>query len=139
MKIATGHVRWKDGVMMGKIRVLIVDDSPFIHKAITRALNPEAYEVCGIALNGREGIEKYCALKPDVVTMDITMPVMDGLEAAEQILGQDASAKIIMLSAMGDDELIGKAQSLGIRAFLQKPFKAPELIAAIETIYKGEA
>ena len=116
---------------MGKIRVLIVDDSPFIHKAINRALNAEAYEICGIAGNGKEGAELFGKLKPDVVTMDITMPVLDGLGSARAILAQNSLAKIVMLSAMGDEALMQEAKLIGIRVFLQKPFKADELIAAI--------
>jgi len=119
---------------MGKIRVLIIDDSPFIHKAITRALNSEAYEICGIGNNGKEGGELFSRLNPDVVTMDITMPVMDGLGSARIILGQNPSAKIVMLSAMGDDALMNEAKSIGIRVFLQKPFKSDELKAAIEQL-----
>lgn len=125
------------GSDMGKIRVLVVDDSPFIHKAITRALNSEAYEICGIGNNGKEGAELYGKLKPDVVTMDITMPVMDGLGAARAILGQDPGAKIIMLSAMGDEALMNEAKSIGIRVFLQKPFKADELISSIGQLTTG--
>ena len=116
---------------MGKIRVLIVDDSPFIHKAITRALNSEAYEICGIGANGREGAELYAKLKPDIVTMDITMPVLDGLGSAKEILLGDSGARIIMLSAMGDEELMKSAKAIGIRVFLQKPFKSEELLRAI--------
>ena len=123
---------------MGKIRVLIVDDSPFIHKAITRALNSEAYEICGIGNNGKEGAEMFVKLKPDVVTMDITMPVMDGLESARAILEQHPSAKIVMLSAMGDEALMNEAKSIGIRVFLQKPLKPDGLIAAIVQLTAGE-
>ena len=124
---------------MAKTRVLVVDDSPFIHKAITRALSPEEYEICGIGANGKEGIELFNSLKPDVVTMDITMPIMDGLTASRKILEVDTNAKILMLSAMGDDALMNEAKTIGIRVFLQKPFKAEELIAAISRILKGEA
>ena len=116
---------------MGKIRVLIVDDSPFIHKAITRALNSEAYEICGIGANGREGADLYAKLKPDIVTMDITMPVLDGLGSATEILRGDPGARIIMLSAMGDEELMKSAKAIGIRLFLQKPFKSDELLRSI--------
>jgi two-component system chemotaxis response regulator CheY len=122
---------------MEKIRVLVVDDSPFIHKAIARALNSDAYEICGIGSNGREGAELFSKLNPDVVTMDITMPVMDGLGSARIILGQNADAKIVMLSAMGDDALMNEAKSIGIRVFLQKPFKPDELKAAIAQLVAG--
>lgn len=120
-----------------KIRVLVVDDSPFIHRAVSRALSEGEYEVCGVAHNGREGCEQYFALKPDVVIMDITMPVMDGLEAAKQILSRDRNAKIIIQSAMGDEELVEKAKSMGVRYFIQKPFKKEELKSIINEIYNN--
>lgn len=120
--------------MMAKTRVMIVDDSPFIHKAISRALNNDDFEVCGIGSNGKEGAELYAKLKPDVVTMDITMPVMDGLDSAKLIMQGDPQAKIIMLSAMGDEELMKSAKAIGIRVFLQKPFKSDEMIKAIRAV-----
>lgn len=118
-----------------KIKVLIVDDSPFIHKAVTRALAGDIYEICGIGKNGKEGVELYFKLKPDVVTMDITMPVMNGLETAKMIVAQDPKARIIMLSAMGDEALIENAKAVGMKAFLQKPFKPEELVTAVRKIY----
>ena len=122
---------------MAKIRVLIVDDSPFIHKAINRAIgSDEEFEICGIAKNGKEGVELFSTVRPDVVTMDITMPVMDGLAASKEILTQNRAAKIIMLSAMGDEELMAGARAMGIKAFLQKPFKNDELKTAIQNIVK---
>ena len=124
---------------MGKIRVLIVDDSPFIHKAITRALNPAEYEICGIGANGRQGVDLYAKEKPDVVTMDITMPILDGLGAAREIMKGDPRARIIMLSAMGDEELMKSAKEIGIRVFLQKPFKSEELLKAIKQVMGDSA
>ena len=123
---------------MAKTRVLIVEDSPFIHKIIARALSAEDYEVCGIGANGREGVDLFSSLKPDVVTMDITMPVMDGLTATRKIMEVDPQAKILMLSAMGDDALMDEARTIGVRAFLQKPFKPAELNASIRLILQGE-
>jgi DNA-binding NarL/FixJ family response regulator len=114
-----------------KVKVLVVDDSPFIHKAIARVLPEDTYEICGIGKNGQEGVELYQSLAPNVVTMDVTMPIMNGLEAAKEILKRDPNARIVMLSAMGDEEIVREAQAAGIKALLQKPFKAPELIAAL--------
>lgn len=122
---------------MAKIAVLVVDDSPFIHKALSRALNSEEFEIRAFAKNGKEGVEHYFTHSPDVVIMDITMPVMDGLESSQAILSRDLKAKIIMLSAMGDEELIDKAKAIGISIFLQKPFKNEELTSAVKTLYEG--
>ena len=124
---------------MSKIRVLIVDDSPFIHKAISRALANGDYEVCGIGSNGKEGAELYAKLEPDLVTMDITMPIMDGLDSARLIMKSDPTAKIIMLSAMGDEELMKSAKEIGIRVFLQKPFKSDEMMKAIAQVMGASA
>ncbi|SDF28066.1 response regulator [Sporolituus thermophilus] len=113
---------------MDKVRVLVVDDSPFIHRAVARAFkNEEKFELVGSAYNGKEGSAMYFDLKPDVVIMDITMPVMDGLAAAQEILGKDNQARIIFQSAMGDDELVKKAREMGVKEFIQKPFKDDEL------------
>ena len=122
---------------MSKIKVLGVDDSPFIHKAITKALDPEFFEICEFARNGRQGVNGYTANQPDVVLMDITMPIMDGLEASKQIMALDPKAKIILLSAMWDDELIETAKVIGISANMNKPFKSEELTMAINNLCKG--
>ncbi|MGD0621678.1 MAG: response regulator [Thermacetogeniaceae bacterium] len=118
-----------------KIRILVVDDSPFIYKAIARILPEDDYEICGSGKNGQEGVELYQRLKPDVVTMDITMPIMDGLAAAREILRRDPKAKIIMLSAMGDEEIVQEAKTAGIKMILKKPFKAPDMLAALSKVY----
>jgi two-component system chemotaxis response regulator CheY len=123
---------------MKKIRVLVVDDALFTHRAIAKALPGDFFEICGVARNGREGIKMYAELVPDVVTMDVTMPVLDGLAAAREILTADASAKIIMLTARGDEELVAAAKKLGIDVFLQKPFKPGQLVTAIQKICRKE-
>ncbi len=117
---------------MRKIRVLIVDDSPFSQAVIQKALPENNFEICGLAKNGQEGLAKYVVLKPDVVIMDITMPDMDGLECSRQILLRDASARIVILSSMKDDALTTRARLLGIRWFLQKPATRENLVAMIK-------
>ena len=112
---------------MRKIRVFIVDDSPFSQAVIQKTLPEEAFEICGMAASGKEGLCKYFVLKPDVVIMDITMPDMDGLECSRQILLRDQNARIVILSSMKDDALTTRARLLGIRWFLQKPASREEL------------
>jgi len=112
---------------MRKIRVLIVDDSPFSQAVIKKNLPEDIFEICGMAANGQEGIGKYFVLKPDVVIMDITMPDMDGLECSRQILLRDQAARIVILSSMKDDALTTRARLLGIRWFLQKPASSEDL------------
>ncbi|SMG23443.1 two-component system, chemotaxis family, response regulator CheY [Dethiosulfovibrio salsuginis] len=123
--------------MEEKIRVLIIDDSPFIHKTIKKALaDNEGIEVVGTAENGRIGLDMVESLKPDIVTLDVTMPVMDGLETAEEMAKTHPSVKVIMLSAMGDNDLVTKATSLGVKHFLTKPFESKDLQKAIFNVLR---
>ena len=115
-------------------KVLVVDDSPIIHNLLTKALEKHGYQVCGNAKNGKEGVELYALEKPDIVFMDITMPIMDGLEAVREIRGKDDQAKIIMLSAMGDQEVMDEAKDLGVQTFLKKPFNEYKIISALSNI-----
>lgn len=108
-------------------KLLVIDDSPFVCKAITKALEGTDYEVVGNALNGRMGIDYYMELKPDVITLDVTMPIMDGIETATKLHEINPNVKIIMLSAMGDETLVSQAKDIGVKYFLTKPFK-PEML-----------
>jgi DNA-binding NarL/FixJ family response regulator len=117
---------------MRKIRILIVDDSPFSQAVLQKTLPDNAFEICGLASSGLEGIQKYFVIKPDVVIMDITMPDMDGLECSRQILLRDSAARIVILSSMKDDTLTTRARLLGIRWFLQKPATREELVRTIK-------
>lgn len=108
-------------------KVLVIDDSPFVFKTIAKALEGTEYTVVDSALNGQMGLEKYDEHKPDVVTLDVTMPIMDGLETARNLYAKYPDAKIILLSAMGDESLLDEARSIGIKHFLTKPFKPPIL------------
>lgn len=119
---------------MNKIRVLVVDDSPFSQKMIEKALTNSNYEVCDFAGTGNEGIEKYRACRPDIVTMDLTLPDMDGLTCCREILVLDPKAKIVVLSAMKDDAIINSGTAIGIRGFLQKPIKSDKLIATLNSV-----
>ena len=116
---------------MSKIRILIVDDSPFIHKAISRALASGDFEVCGIGSNGKEGAELYAKLKPDVVTMDITMPEMDGITAVKEIKTTYPDAKVVMVSAMGQQAMVIEAIRSGAADFIVKPFQPDRVLEAL--------
>ena len=103
--------------------VLVIDDSPFIFKAVTKALEGTEWEVVGNALDGQLGIDKYIETRADVITLDVTMPVMDGLETAKKLFEINPNVKVIMLSAMGDETLLNQAREIGIRHFITKPFQ----------------
>ncbi len=117
-------------------RILVVDDSIFVSKQIGQILTSEGYEVVATAADGFEGVEKYKELCPDVdlVTMDITMPKMDGITALEQIMAFDKNAKVVMISALGKEELVKKSLLLGAKNYIVKPLdrkKVLERIAAV--------
>lgn len=113
------------------IRVMAVDDSPVTRKMIKKALEPEGFEIAGEAGNGRDAVELYHKINPDIITMDVTMPIMDGLEAALAIKQKNPEQKIIMLSAMSDQDIVADAMSRGINHFCSKPFKSEEMVAKI--------
>lgn len=114
-------------------RVLIVDDAAFMRLNLKNILK-ENYEIAGEAENGQEAVEMYQELKPDFVTMDITMPVMDGLEAIKAIKELDPDANIIVCSAMGQQKMIIKAIEAGAKDFIVKPFKEQRVLEAIEKL-----
>ncbi|AJQ25391.1 response regulator [Pelosinus fermentans] len=119
---------------MIKIRVLIVDDSPFSQRLIKDALKESKYEVCGCAGTGSDGIRQYRELQPDLVTMDLTLPDMDGLECCRELLTIDPAGKIVVVSAMKDEAIINRGTAIGVKAFFQKPVKSEALLLGFEQI-----
>lgn len=113
-------------------RVLVVDDAEFIRFSIKTMLQGSDFEVVAEAANGQEAVEKYLEYKPDLVTMDITMPVMTGIEAVKEIISKDPKAKIIMLSAMGQENMVKESIVGGAKYFIVKPFKKDMLIKTLE-------
>lgn len=112
-------------------RVLIVDDAAFMRMMIKDILEKNGYQIVGEASNGLKAVEIYKAEKPDVVTMDITMPDMDGIEAVKAIKAFDPAAKVIMCSAMGQQTMVMDAIRSGARDFIVKPFQAERVLEAI--------
>jgi two-component system chemotaxis response regulator CheY len=115
-------------------KVLIVDDSRTSRKILKGLLEDEGYEVIGEATNGLEGYDKYVELKPDVVTMDITMPVLDGIAALKKIKDDYPEAKIIMITAAGQKTKMVEAVRNGASEFVAKPFEKDHLKAVIEKV-----
>jgi two-component system chemotaxis response regulator CheY len=115
-------------------KVLIVDDAAFMRISIKNMLTKNGYEVVGEAENGAIGVQMYKDLKPDIVTMDITMPEMSGLEALKEIVKQDPKAKVVMVSAMGQEAMVREAIVSGAKGFIVKPFKEEGIIAAMKKL-----
>lgn len=127
--------RTKEVVIMTKI--LIVDDSRTSRKILKGILEGSGYEVIGEATNGQEGYERYVELKPDVVTMDITMPVLDGIEALKKIKGEFPDAKVIMVTAAGQKTKMVEAVQSGADEFVGKPFDAVQLKSIIDKVIQA--
>lgn len=115
-------------------KILIVDDAAFMRMMIKDILEKNGFEVVGEANNGIKAVELYKKETPDVVTMDITMPDMDGIEAVKQIKAIDANAKIIMCSAMGQQTMVMDAIKAGARDFIVKPFQPDRVLEAINKV-----
>ncbi|EMS70759.1 response regulator [Ruminiclostridium cellobioparum] len=115
-------------------KVLIVDDASFMRLSLKTMLESNGFEVAGEAENGYEAIKLYTKLKPDVVTMDITMPELDGIQALKSILELDQKAKIVILSAMGQEARVKEAIISGAKTFIVKPFKEEHLIQTLNKI-----
>lgn len=123
---------------MENIRVMLVDDSSFSTAVLKGILERKGLEVVGSALNVKEAIELAKELKPDLITMDMTLPDGDGIECSKAILNNDNSVKIIAISSMMDKEIIKMAQRAGLKAYLQKPVDEDELGSAIERLFAGD-
>ncbi len=114
--------------------ILIVDDAAFMRMMIKDILSKNNYQIAGEAANGIEAIERYKELKPDLVTMDITMPEKDGIEAVKEIKKIDPNAKVIMCSAMGQQSMVIDAIQSGAKDFIVKPFQADRVLEAIKKV-----
>ena len=115
-------------------RILIVDDAIFMRIMLKNILEKHQYEIVGEGSNGAEAIKMYEQLRPDIVTLDITMPQMDGIEALQMIRKFDPNSKIVMVSAMGQESNVRKAISLGAKSFIVKPFKEEHVIQTLSNL-----
>ena len=113
-------------------RVLVVDDAAFMRKMVTDALSGGGHEIVGEAANGTEAVERFQELRPDVMTLDITMPEKDGLSALKEIIAVDPGAKVVMCSALGQESKVLESIKLGAKDFVVKPFQADRVLSAID-------
>ncbi len=111
-------------------KILVVDDAEFLRVRLTKMLVTDGYEVFQ-AENGVKAVDTYKEIHPDVVLMDVTMPEMDGLTALKEIVGIDAKAKVIMLTALGQESVVLEAVKSGARDFIVKPFEHDRVMKAI--------
>ena len=120
-------------------RIMIVDDAIFMRQMLMKMLIAEGFEICGEASCATEAVEKYKAIKPDLVTMDIVMPMMeelDGIGAVREIVKLDPEARIIICSVMGQQSLVVEAIRAGAKDFVTKPVQPVRLLEAVKNILK---
>ncbi|MEI7473833.1 MAG: response regulator [bacterium] len=115
-------------------RVLIADDAAFMRMMLKDILTKNGYEVVGEAANGVEAFDKYKELTPDLVTMDITMPQCDGIQALKQIMTHNTAAKVIMCSAMGQQSMVIESIQAGAKDFIVKPFQPNRVIESVKKV-----
>lgn len=113
-------------------KILVVDDAGFMRTLVKDALVSAGHEIAGEAENGNQAVTRYKKLRPDLVTMDITMREKDGVQAAAEILSFDRQARIIMVTALGQEKLLAKAVQLGVKDFVVKPFTPERIRSAAE-------
>lgn len=115
-------------------RVLIVDDALFMRNMLKEIMTKGGFEIAGEAANGVEAIERYRELRPDLVTMDIVMPLKSGIEALGEIIQEFPEANIVMCSALGQEALVVEAVETGAKDFIVKPFKEEQVLEIIRRI-----
>lgn len=116
------------------LKILIVDDSKTSRKLLRNILEDAGMEVVGEAADGQEGVKLFKSLKPDLVTLDITMPVMDGIDALKEIMEEDSLAKVVMVTAAGQKGNVVDALKLGAQEFVTKPYDTDLIIDVIKRV-----
>ena len=119
-------------------RILVADDASFMRQMIREIVETEGHEVVGEATDGVEAVDVYKKLQPDLVTMDIVMPRCSGIDAVRRILEIDATAKIVMCSALGQESLVNEALEAGASGFIVKPFKPQAVLETLDQVLKGK-
>ena len=118
---------------MGR-RILVADDIQFVRETITEILTAAHFQVVGEAADGEQAIEMFNQLRPDLITLDIVMPKLSGIEATSRLTKRFKDAKILIVSAMGQEHMVMESIHAGARDFILKPFSSTELVRAVERI-----
>ena len=119
-------------------RVLVADDASFMRQMIREIVESEGFEVCGEAADGVEAVDEFKRLQPDVVTMDIVMPLKSGIDAVRGIMALDPTACVVMCSALGQETLVTEAIQAGAKDFIVKPFKPDAVIDTLKKVLEKE-
>ena len=119
-------------------RVLVADDASFMRQMIREIVESEGFEVCGEASDGVEAVDEFKRLQPDVVTMDIVMPLKSGIDAVRGIMALDPGACVVMCSALGQETLVTEAIQAGAKDFIVKPFKPDAVIETLKKVLEKE-
>ncbi|MBP1927904.1 two-component system chemotaxis response regulator CheY [Methanolinea mesophila] len=115
-------------------RILIVDDTLFMRTLLKNILFSGGHDIVGEAADGDEAVAKYRDLKPDLVTMDVVMPKVNGIEALKQIRAMDPGARVVMCTAVGQEQMVKLAIKTGARGYIVKPFQAPKVLEEIKNV-----
>jgi two-component system chemotaxis response regulator CheY len=115
--------------------VLIADDSQFMRFVLKKILENNGFKVVADVENGMKAVEQYKATKPDLVTMDVVMPGMDGIEATRAIMEADSNAKVVVVSALGQQPLVNEAMEAGAKDFIVKPFEETKVVEVIKKLF----
>ena len=119
-------------------RVLVADDASFMRQMIREIIESEGFEVCGEASDGVEAVDEFKRLQPDVVTMDIVMPLKSGIDAVRGIIALDPGARVVMCSALGQETLVAEAIQAGAKDFIVKPFKPDAVVETLKKVLEKE-
>lgn len=119
------------------VRVLIADDALFMREMIKDIIRQGGYEVVGEAADGNDAMNKFRELRPDIMTMDIVMPLKSGIEALREIRKEHGDVKVVMISALGQDSLVVEALEAGAKDFIVKPFQADKVLDVLKKVSQG--
>jgi two-component system chemotaxis response regulator CheY len=124
---------------MSSLRIMVVDDSALTAKKLQKILEEAGHRIVSLCTTGRGAVDAYATVQPDIVTMDIAMPDMNGIEASRAILAQAPEAIIIMVTAHGQEQMVVEAIDAGAKGYLLKPIRPETLCETIERVYKKYA